>query len=258
MKKNIKNTIIAIFALAIIGSVSFVACNKSEDLIADNEQEEFQPFYSSNDEITHEMAILIGQRHNMLMTEAIKGLPISHEELKYNFNKINYEPTIQIKNEIYDYFASIDMNTLDSIIFKELLNTTSTSLCKQIIKIIHNDSNFETKSNDLNNLIPSINNLLSRDKQLLLVFIETSRYSLQFWMEANKGGGHNGSGYETMNAAINWNAIACADGLGAAGTLLRTWYLAGFGPLSWGTIVGAVGFGAAWASGSAILTQLMF
>jgi hypothetical protein len=57
--------------------------------------------------------------------------------------------------------------------------------------------------------------------------------------------------------SINWKSIAWSDGAGAAGTLLRTWYMAGFGPLSWGAILSAIGFGAAWASGAALLYQLM-
>ena len=81
-------------------------------------------------------------------------------------------------------------------------------------------------------------------------------------MPLGKGGSGVGASFieqieDKTGSKVNWGKMAGADGAGAAGVLIRTWYFAAFGPLSWGAIVGAIGWGTAWASGYALLTQLM-
>lgn len=100
-----------------------------------------------------------------------------------------------------------------------------------------------------------------RDKEILLTLIETSRTSLKFWLPSSVGGEGNGDivieQFSSSTNEIDWGQIGIADGVGAVGVLIRTWYLAAWGPLSWGAILGAIGWGAAWGSGVDLLVQLM-
>ena len=105
-------------------------------------------------------------------------------------------------------------------------------------------------------------NIAGSDLVIALAFLATFEKSSYLWMPFLKGGSGVGSAFlidlEEANpgVAINWGDILEADGRAACGVLLRTWYMAGFGPLSWGSIVGAIGWGCAWGSGYAILSQL--
>lgn len=105
--------------------------------------------------------------------------------------------------------------------------------------------------------------LTGSDLDIALVFLKTFEKSCYYWMPTNKGGlGHGPSFIDNIDdlpeVAINWGAIGYADGVGAASALLRTWYLAGFGPLSWGAIVGAIGWGAAFSSSLVLARELYF
>ena len=128
------------------------------------------------------------------------------------------------------------------------------------------DCNFS----DIQNLVSTqtafaSESITGSDLDIALTFLKTFEKSSYLWMPASKGGSGIGSSFiddfeeevPLPSLAIKWKAIAYADGAGAAGVLLRTWYLAGFGPMSWGTILGAIGWGAAWASGASLLYQFM-
>ena len=105
------------------------------------------------------------------------------------------------------------------------------------------------------------NNLIESDLDLGLLFLEVTEKSAYFWMPVSSRGLGNidnvmGDFNPNTAVSINWRKIAYADGAGAVGALIRTWYLA-VTPLTCGAIVGAIGWGAAWASGTAILEELM-
>ena len=97
--------------------------------------------------------------------------------------------------------------------------------------------------------------LKGKEQEILYTFIEVSMNSVKFWKEYRES--MDVSTSETIQEKIDWGAIAYSDGAGAVGVLIRTWYLASFRPLSWSAIIGAIGWGAAWGSGSALLYQLM-
>ncbi|MBL6662987.1 MAG: hypothetical protein ISP71_02685 [Flavobacteriales bacterium] len=207
-------------------------------------------------------AKLIGRLHNTFLEKAFINHPTSIDVLKRNFYSINRTIPPKSLTDLFLYFEKNNSLEIELEINRHLSNQASKTILNQIKRVVYNNDNYLAKSKSLDNIVTKIDAINGKDKEILLVLIETSRASLKFWMPKVNGGMGRYDDYierfdDVDEFKVNWKAIAWADGAGAAGTLLRTWALASFGPLGWGTIVGAIGFGAAWASGSALLYQLM-
>jgi hypothetical protein len=160
------------------------------------------------------------------------------------------------KNEIIDFFTKNNTSKQEEIIMNYLKSTSSRDLYNSTKNLIINAKNFSQVLKDLDLKLEDAKKLTGKEQEILFTLIETSRSSLNFWLPKSSGGQGGGSSY-TDTSKINWGAIGYSDGMGAVGALIRTFYLAAGGPLTWGAIVGAIGWGAAWGSGSALLYQLM-
>lgn len=208
-------------------------------------------------------AIKIGEYHNSYLSNIVNNYPKDIESLKREF--LSFAPkelSEEITNDIFSYFEN-DLEKQNQIIFENLNSQTSVSLYKEISEIVSNVTSYREVSSKLDEKLSEIEEQVGRDKEILLTLVETSRASLKFWLPTSEGGDGNGDVVleqfptATARRQVNWGQIGYADGAGAVGVLIRTWYLAAWGPLSWGTILGAIGWGAAWGSGTALLYQLM-
>ncbi|MDO5510490.1 MAG: hypothetical protein Q4F57_07320 [Weeksellaceae bacterium] len=208
-------------------------------------------------------AIKIGEFHNSYLSNIVNNYPKDIESLKREF--LNFAPkelSEEITNDIFSYFEN-DIEKQNQIIIENLSSQTSVSLYKEISEIVSNVTSYREVSLRLDEKLSDIEKEVGRDKEILLTLVETSRASLKFWLPTSEGGDGNGDivieqfPNATARRQVNWGQIGYADGAGAVGVLIRTWYLAAWGPLSWGTILGAIGWGAAWGSGTALLYQLM-
>lgn len=194
----------------------------------------------------------------------VNDYPKDVENLKREFlTFVPKELTEEIINDIFSYFEN-NIEKQDEIILDNLNSSTSVTIYKETSEIIKNVSSFREVSSKLDEKLLEAEKEEGRDKEILLSFIETSRASLKFWLPISEGGDGNGdivlqqfSSSSTERRQVNCGQIGFADGAGAVGVLIRTWYLAAWGPLSWGAILGAIGWGAAWGSGTALLYQLM-
>lgn len=208
-------------------------------------------------------AIKIGELHNSYLSNIVNNYPKDIESLKREF--LSFAPkelSEEITNDIFSYFEN-DIEKQNQIIIENLSSQTSVSLYKEISEIVSNVTSYREVSLRLDEKLSDIEKEVGRDKEILLTLVETSRASLKFWLPTSEGGDGNGDivieqfPNATARRQVNWGQIGYADGAGAVGVLIRTWYLAAWGPLSWGTILGAIGWGAAWGSGTALLYQLM-
>lgn len=207
--------------------------------------------------ITIEVAKQIGSLHNQYITQGIKDTLKTIAELKDSFMKINVEGVNDdYKNQLIEFFAQNDTNKQEAIIMSYLQSENSKALYYSTKTVIINAKDFTQVSKDLDAKLIEASNLAGKEQEILYTLIETSRSALQFWLPTNAGGLGGGSQYGT-SSKINWGQIGYADGMGAVGVLIRTFYLAAGGPLSWGAILGAIGWGAAYGSGTALLWQLM-
>ena len=208
-------------------------------------------------------AIKIGELHNSYLSNIVNNYPKDIESLKREF--LSFAPkelSEEITNDIFSYFEN-DIEKQNQIIIENLSSQTSVSLYKEISEIVSNVTSYREVSLRLDEKLSDIEKEVGRDKEILLTLVETSRASLKFWLPTSEGGDGNGDivieqfPNATARRQVNWGQIGYADGAVAVGVLIRTWYLAAWGPLSWGTILGAIGWGAAWGSGTALLYQLM-
>jgi hypothetical protein len=259
--KSLKLRISALAIMMAIGAigVTFTSCQKDNQIVEPQKSESnnYQAMsHSSGNTISHADARTIGNLHNQYMGEGILNTPITTSDMKSKFNNMNVpEVTQDMKNEIYDYFENNSIDDVEEDILSELQSTESTNIFNSTKSIIFNNKNFQSKSNEFDTQLGLVEaQLFGSEKEMLLTFIETSRSSLSFWMPVEDGG--QGGGVDYTPYAVDWKAVGYSDGAGAVGVLLRTWALASFGPLSWGAIVGAIGWGAAWSSGTALLWQL--
>lgn len=193
----------------------------------------------------------------------MNNYPKDIESLKREF--LGFAPkelSEEITNDIFYYFEN-DLEKQNQIIIENLNSQTSISLFKEINEIVSNVTSYREVSSKLDEKLSEVEKEVGRDKEILFTLIETSRASLKFWLPISEGGNGNGDivlgqfPSTTARKQVNWGQIGYADGAGAVGVLIRTWYLAAWGPLSWGTILGAIGWGAAWGSGTSLLYQLM-
>ncbi len=217
------------------------------------------------------LIIQIVIRHNQILEEAIGNIDWSSTLLNQELNSyfLNYTDSsidflINNRSDIQESVISnleiyLNQNLNDSV-YQMMIN------CKYFIAQKPNYSDLVSQFDLYREY--SRNTFNGGDLEMALVFLEVTEKSAYFWMPESAGG--SGIGWNFINdyaennnipladiSDIDWGAIAWADGAGAVGTLLRTWYLAGWGPLSWGAIVGAIGWGAAWSSGTAVLGQLL-
>lgn len=265
MKKHI------IILLAVV--LGTLACNKQEEVINPLPESNYRPdmvaFSQHSRLLTDQLIDSIASLHNLYLSQGISD---------FNFNSTDYN------EELYSQFETIGVNSFGLSLsdIEEVLDSADNdnyafisvhSGDSDVIAIMDNVSNFiaaypNCNFSDVQNEVQTqityaINHLVGSDLDIALTFLRTFEKSSYFWLPLDKGGSGVGDDFigdiedHNPGVAINWGAIAYSDGAGAAGVLLRTWYMAGFVPLSWGAIVGAIGWGAAWASGTAILYQLM-
>ncbi len=259
---KIKLSTLAVLAIVAIG-ITFTSCQKDSQILqtkksAKTETDNYQAMsHSSGNVISLSDAQAIGAYHNQYMAQGIIGTPTTQADMQSNFDNMDVsEVTQSMKNEIYEYFDNNDIDDVEADILAELQTTESNNIFSSVKSIIFDDNNFDSKSNAFDTQLDLVESqLFGSEKEMLLTFIETSRSSLSFWMPVADGG--QGGGVDYTPYAVNWKAVGYSDGAGAVGVLLRTWALASFGPLSWGAIVGAIGWGAAWGSGTSLLYQLM-
>lgn len=214
--------------------------------------------------ITLQDAIRIGEHHNTYLSNVVHNYPKNIESLKETF--LTFAPkelTEELTTDIFSYFEN-DIEKQNKIILENLQSETSVIIYKEVSEIVKNVTSFSEVSKELDEKLQEAQKQRGRDKEILLTLIETSRASLKFWLPISDGGDGNGDivleqfpSSPTQRKQVNWGQIGFADGAGAVGVLIRTWYLAAWGPLSWGAILGAIGWGAAWGSGTALLYQLM-
>lgn len=207
--------------------------------------------------VTIDVAKQIGSLHNKYIAQGIQNSPSTNSSLKDNFMKIQVDGVDdKIKNETIDFFTQNNTSKQEEIIMSNLNSSSSRDLYNSTKNVIINAKDFSQVSKDLDLKLEEAKKLSGKEQEILFTLIETSRSSLYFWLPKSSGGQGGGGSYSNTSK-INWGAIGYSDGMGAVGALIRTWYMASFGPLSWGAIVGAIGWGAAWGSGSALLYQLM-
>ncbi|MDA7768137.1 hypothetical protein N8904_00275 [Flavobacteriales bacterium] len=206
--------------------------------------------------------------HNLFLSQVVSNFEFNSnnylDEMYYKFESIGLENFQISKNEIEVFLNSCNNDNYNYI----KSNSENPKIIYIIDDLVQNiESNPDITFNEVHKQVSiktkfAENNLRGVEQEMAIVFLKTFEKSSYFWMPAIKGGSGVGSNFidkveDKTGLEVNWGRIAAADGAGAAGVLLRTWYLAAFGPMSWGTIVGAIGWGAAWASGYALLTQLM-
>lgn len=247
------------------------SCNKQNDFVSPKHDDDrnIMSLYQSPSRIINDSLITeIGVRHNQILEEAINNINWNSASIEQELNIffLNYiDPSIDSLITNRSEMGLVISNTDNYL--SENLNPSVYQMmidCKDFIYQMPNYSNIVSQLNLYRDY--SNNTFVGSDLDIALVFLEVTEKSAYFWMPSSIGGSGIGWGFiedycdenDIEVAAINWGQIGWADGAGAAGVLLRTWYLAGCGPLSWGAIVGAIGWGAAWGSGMAILGQLMF
>lgn len=214
-------------------------------------------FGQDKNKVTVEVAKQIGNLHNKYIALGIKDTPLTNSALNMNFMKIQVDSVEdKTKNETIDFYTQNDQTKQEEIILSYLKSSSSRDLYISTKNTIINAKNFFQISKDLDLKLEEAKKLNGKEQEILFTLIETSRSSLNFWMPKISGGQGGGDSY-SGTSKINWGAIGYSDGMGAVGALIRTFYMAAGGPLTWGAIVGAVGWGAAWASGTALLYQLM-
>lgn len=280
--------LVSIFAITLMGCFVFSSCQKDinssisrKGVPATEKGIPTEMLKDSSRILTNEQIDSIAMFHNAYMIEAIQNFDFSVVNDSIELRSL----FINIGLNDFDYSSSELSSMLDSsgdrngnLFFIETYTSSN------VTTIIDSCQDFLNQNANITyddvvtfvSLMKSASNssLLGSDLDASLTFLETFQNAVYLWMPAESGG--SGIGQEFLsnllinlnqnsssyipNAAhqrkINWKKIAFADGAGAVGVLLRTWYLADFGPLSWGAILGAIGFGAAWASGSAILIAL--
>jgi hypothetical protein len=211
----------------------------------------------AQNKVTIEVAKQIGSLHNEYVAQGIQNTPQTVSKLKDNFMNIKVDGVDDnIKNQTIEFFTQNDINKQEEIIMSSLKSEDAQDLYNSTKNIIINAKDFSQVSKDLDAKEVEASKLQGREQEMLYTLIETSRSSLNFWMPKSAGGQGGGNEYTTSTSKINWGAIGYADGMGALGVLMRTWYMAEFGPLSWGAILGAIGWGAAYGSGVNLLWQL--
>jgi hypothetical protein len=206
--------------------------------------------------------------HNIYMTEVIENfdIPVDNyeDELTHEFLEIANENSTANEQEMLEFLDSCEIDNYNFVVsntddddvklildnVKDYIENTNNLTFSQIQNYINSQKNFANE------------NVSGGELDVILSFLSTTEKSCYLWMPTEFGGSGVGAGFiedleDEIGCQVNWRQIGYADGAGAAGVLLRTWYLAGFGPLSWSAIVGAIGWGAAWGSGTALLYQLM-
>lgn len=280
------------FLPILLVALTFASCQKNLNQTPSNHSSKLsnekgiptEMLVDSSQFLTESQIDSIAILHNLYMTEAIQN---------FNYNTTNDSTElrsifINIGLTDFQYSQSDLSNMLDSdgnqnSNLHYLTTYTSPSVVTMINyckDYLYNDStiNYSAFSSFISQEISyAHNNFIGSDLDVALTFLKTFQKSVYLWMPTNEGGSGIGQGFinnllnqsqpnstngfvttaQVHERTVDWKAIAWADGVGAAGTLLRTWYLAGFGPLSWSAIIFAIGFGAAWASGGALLYQLM-
>lgn len=212
----------------------------------------------SQNEITLDIAQKIGKTHNKYMALGIQNKPMKLEELKNNFMKMEVENLDEkTKNDIGAFVEQNNTSKQEEYVVSNLKTQNGKDIFYSVKNIVLTTKNFSDLSKKLDAKITETQKINGKDKEVLFVFIETVRNSANFWFPDNQGGENGGGVYETQGVGdINWGAIAFSDGAGAAGTLMRTYMLAA-SPVTWGMIISAIGWGAAWSSGASLLYQLM-
>jgi len=215
----------------------------------------FHPTNAQNKrEISLQDAKEIAKRHNEILSQTIRDNMTKEEFEEEIIKHAPDELNPDLQNQILEYLNSKDEKSLEMEILKHLKTKQSIAIYKSAKKIILTSP--DNYSALLDNKIKEASKLKGKEREILYIFIEVSKESLNFWNNYKKKVNLPANNNQAKKS-IDWGAIAYADGAGAVGTLLRTWALAGFGPLSWGAIIGAIGWGAAWASGTSLLYQLM-
>lgn len=254
-----------ILATMIIGMM--ISCTKNEETLKPTGNS--NPPFSSLMEVAITRVLddatitLIGERHNQIMGDAVGQLNWASTNIDVDLNTffINYndpdiDATYTSRSDINDPVNDPDMylsSNANPLLYQ--LTVDCKNYLLQMPDYASLQNQFQVYRTYVNN------NLIGSDIDLGLLFLEVTEKSAYFWMPVSLGGLGNidnvTDDFDPNTAvSINWGQIAWSDGAGAAGVLLRTWYLAA-APLTWGAIVGAIGWGAAWASGTAILGQIM-
>lgn len=254
--------LLIIFAASILG---MVACNDKVELKNEKVSMDGLKMYSTTRMLTDLQVDSIALLHNTYLERAFQNRNFNdsdHQQALYyryiNLGQNDFNITL---NEAIEYLDSSDNDNLTSY-------TTNIDLIGIINDIsnfidLNSNSTFSQIQNEVEDRVAYAHQILSgSDLDVALVFLKTFEKSSYFWMPQSQGGSGLGEiillDFEDdfPGVSINWGAIALADGSGAAGVLLRTWYLASWGPLSWGAIVGACAWGASWGSVSALCIQL--
>jgi hypothetical protein len=247
-------------ALAIVAiAVTFVACEKNQNTQNNLVSKKSELIIGSDQKITYEDAKEIGRIHNQFLAVGLDGEIKNDGVLKQNFETIELpEISADLKEAIFEYIENNNLADIEIEIINNLSSQNSIDIFNSIKNIIYDNNEYLLKPGALDEQALRLIYVPQRDQEMLLTLIETTKKSLHFWMPKSLGGqGRINDYFDEVPNAIDWGDIAVSDGYGAVGVLMRTWYLAGFGPLSWGAILGAVGWGAAYGSGISLLRQLM-
>ena len=227
-----------------------------------------QSLIDSSEFLSERQIDSIAMLHNLYMTEAIQNFDYNTSNdsielrsvfLSIGLNDFQYSQTDLSNMLDSDGNQSSNLNYLSVYTSSAVVGMINS--CKDYL---YNTSNlsysgFSTFVSQEENYAHI--NFVGTDLDVALTFLKTFQNSIYLWMPTNEGGSGIGQRFinnlqlqfqqastnavvtNVQERTIDWKAIAWSDGVGAAGTLLRTWYLAGFGPLSWGAILTAIGWG---------------
>lgn len=257
MKKLIYGTLF----LAIVG-IGFVACQKEKITTLNN-----QNTSSNND-----LKTVLSQNTNFEFSlDEIESIGLAHNQIlenvyTNNFNNENNFTQIQaqflnLKNNDFAFIISelkngklpdFDIEYLN----QNLQDQISLNYIKQGISIVDKEMSFDEIHYNLSALkMQIIDDSRSFNKTSALLFVEVAINSASFWLKSQTGTDVIGHTPHPQGMSKWVRGLIAADALGAAGTFLSYGLLVGItGPVSWGALLAAVGFSAAWSSATYALT----
>ncbi len=247
MKKRNLLIIVTLFL-----GVFFSSCKKQTDLeleanknIQASSSQNTNAARQNENNLTDEDVVFIGQKHNDVLSTVFRNYDFTNtdrlSELQAQFS-INYpDNTVDWGNE-----AAINSYYYQNL--KKAISSEAFSYVDRALELSNNLSNFESYSDSIDVLKTEAKEVLNgRELDCILVFLEVSKKSIEFWLPASMGG--CGTGEEILNnfnsqqsqARLNWNKIFAADALSAGTQCL---YVAFTGPAG----LAGIGFFAAASS----------
>lgn len=209
----------------------------------------------------------IATRHNKVLNHAIldidwtsSALSTEVQDFFIGYNDSDIDEIFPDREDVESYAtnnSSYISNNVSSAVY---------SMIEEVGNYLVQKPNFSDLQNELSDHRGyAYSNFTGTDLDAALLYLAVVEKSAYFWMPESLGGLGTGWAFiedycddnNLSTDLINWGEIGRADGYGAVAVLVRAWYLAAGGPLSWGAIVGAIGWGAAWGSGIEVFTQLM-